>query len=120
MRMPRVLLSHSSKDKEFVRRLADDLEREGVDVWFDEADLRVGEDLATIKEGIRSSQCLVLVQSRSARESPWVQREIDLAQEFGLRILPVVMEEMPVPWGGKVPGSPPLTFAGATAAPCGA
>lgn len=103
MRMPRVLLSHSSRDKEFVRRLADDLEREGVDVWFDEADLRVGEDLDAIKESIRSSQCLVLVQSRSARESTWVQREIDFAEECGLRILPVVMEEMPVPWGGKVP-----------------
>jgi hypothetical protein len=91
-----VFISHSSKDKELVRRLADDLRREGLTVWFDEADLPVGERFS--EEAIHASQYLVLVQSNAARESAWVQREIDLANAAGRPILPVVLEELENPW----------------------
>jgi hypothetical protein len=93
-----IFISHSSKDKEVVRRLAADLRREGLKVWFDEADLLVGERFS--EQAIRASQYLVLVQSNAARESAWVRREIELANEAGLPILPVVLEDLEQPWAG--------------------
>ncbi len=44
-RSPDLFLSHSSRDKPFVRRLADDLTFCEVDVWFDEWELQAGESL---------------------------------------------------------------------------
>lgn len=43
--MSSIFLSHNSKDKEFVRRLANRLESYGVKVWVDEAEIKVGESL---------------------------------------------------------------------------
>ena len=34
--MTQIFLSHSSRDKDVARRLANDLQREGFEVWFDE------------------------------------------------------------------------------------
>jgi hypothetical protein len=41
--MGRVFLSHSSKDKEFVRELYRRLTRDGVDCFFDEESIEWGE-----------------------------------------------------------------------------
>ncbi len=93
--MSSVLLSHSSRDKAFVRRLRGDLEREGIVVWLDEVELRVGDDLAAIEEAIGKSQYLVVVKSAAAMASPWVRHEVRRAQEVRLPVLPVVLEEIP-------------------------
>lgn len=39
----RIFLSHSSRDIEAVRPLADDLQRAGLDVWLDEKEIKVGD-----------------------------------------------------------------------------
>ncbi|MCL2041490.1 MAG: toll/interleukin-1 receptor domain-containing protein [Bacteroidales bacterium] len=41
-----VFISHSSKDKEFVRKLAKDLQRNGIEVWLDEWTLKIGDSFA--------------------------------------------------------------------------
>jgi len=44
--MIRVFLSHSSKDKPFVRELAEFLERDGeIGVWLDEREIAAGENI---------------------------------------------------------------------------
>ena len=43
--MPSVFLCHSSKDKAFARKLASMLKANGVDVWIDEAEVRIGDSL---------------------------------------------------------------------------
>jgi hypothetical protein len=44
-RHPDLFLSHSSRDKTFVRQLADDLTFCEIDVWLDEWELQVGDSL---------------------------------------------------------------------------
>src|SRR5713101_460460 len=83
LRMPSVFLSHSSKDKEFVRHLAGELIREEITVWLDEVELRVGDNLSGIESSIRASDYLVVVLSKAAVESGWVEREIEVARNVG-------------------------------------
>jgi hypothetical protein len=45
--VPRVFLSHSSRDKEFVRTLANELTAAKVHVWLDERELGVGDSIVT-------------------------------------------------------------------------
>jgi tetratricopeptide (TPR) repeat protein len=71
-----VFLSHSSKDKPFVRELADALERDGqIKVWLDERDICPGQNIVTrIKEGLKAD-FVVLILSPDSVESSWVEEE---------------------------------------------
>ena len=56
----RIFFSHSSKDKELARRIANDLSNKGIPVWFDEWELTVGDSLQEkISSGIQKSGWLV-------------------------------------------------------------
>src|SRR5215471_14596535 len=78
-----VFLSHSSKDKPSVRELAERLRRDGVRVWLDEWELRVGDSIpAKIEEGLEASRVLVLCLSENAFGSDWAALE---SQTFRFR-----------------------------------
>lgn len=98
-----VFVSHSSKDKAFVRKLTNDLEQERIPVWIDEFGLRVGDNLSAIESTIREAGCIVVVLSESASQSYWVKREIELARRIGaIKILPIRLEDVPEDWGGEL------------------
>lgn len=100
---PAVFLSHSSKDKAFVSRLATDLKSRAVPVWFDQWELKVGDSLAErIEEGIDCSGWLAVVLSRNSTASDWVQKELRAAQARELRdknvfVLPVLIDDCQIP-----------------------
>jgi hypothetical protein len=67
-----VFLSHNSKDKVRVRRLAERLRAAGVRVWFDEWVVRPGDDIyLSIERGLEASRTLVLCLSPAALGSDW-------------------------------------------------
>lgn len=74
--MIRVFLSHSSKDKPFVRELAEFLEREGeIGVWLDEREIAAGENIVgKVGEGL-DSDFVLLILSPDSVESEWVKEE---------------------------------------------
>lgn len=43
--MPTLFLSHTSIDKPFVEKLACDLDRLGIDSWYDKYEIKVGESI---------------------------------------------------------------------------
>lgn len=72
----RVFLSHSSRDKEDVRRLAEDLRAEGINVWLDEWEIAVGDRISQkIQQGLAESDYLAVWLTKDAIESGWVERE---------------------------------------------
>jgi hypothetical protein len=76
-RKPDIFLSHSSKDKVFVRELADRLTKLGVDPWFDEWELGVGDQLhRSIGDALRRSKYVGLVLTPSALKSKWFLDEM--------------------------------------------
>ena len=71
-----VFLSHSAKDKEVVRAVAERLRKDGLKVWFDEWVLKPGDSIpAKIEEGLEHSRVLVLCMSVNAFGSDWAQLE---------------------------------------------
>lgn len=77
---PRVFLSYASSDREFARRLAKDLELQGIEVWLPEKQLQVGDPiLQKIRQGIEESQWFAVVISPSVVESDWISKELAIA-----------------------------------------
>jgi len=78
----RAFLSHASDDKErFVRRFAEKLMANGVEVWFDEWDINPGDNTVRkiFDEGLPNCQVVILVMSSKSIEKPWVKEEVDAA-----------------------------------------
>jgi hypothetical protein len=97
-----VFLSHSDKDKAVVRPVAERLRRDGLKVWFDEWEIRVGDSIpAKIEEGLQRSRVLVLCMSAGAFGSDWTQLE---SQTFrfrdplnrGRRFIPLRIDDAPI------------------------
>lgn len=74
-----VFICHASEDKAtFVRELATSLAETGLDVWYDEFSLKVGDSLReAIDHGLANSQYGVVVLSKHFFEKNWPQRELD-------------------------------------------
>src|ERR1041385_5527377 len=78
-----VFLSHSSKDKDVVRPLAERLRKDGLRVWFDDFVLKPGDNLPKkIDDGLEESRVLVLCMSANAFGSDWATLE---SQTFRFR-----------------------------------
>jgi small GTP-binding protein len=71
-----VFLSHSSKDKDVVRDVAERLRADGLRVWFDSWEIKPSDQWqAKIEEGLDQSRVLVLCMSANAFGSEWAQLE---------------------------------------------
>ena len=71
-----VFLSHNSKDKPQVLRLAERLRAAGVRVWLDEWVIQPGDDIyLAIERGLEASRTLILCMSPNAFGSDWVGLE---------------------------------------------
>lgn len=88
-------ISHASEDKDsFVRPLANELHRRGLNVWYDEFSLKVGDSLRrSIDHGLTKSCYGIVVLSPNFFRKEWPQKELDglTALESSVRkvILPI-------------------------------
>ena len=98
-----VFLCHSSKDKFFVRELAERLSNNGVKVWIDEAEINIGDSLTDkIGKAIVDTDYVCAVLSYNSINSNWVQKELQVAlqKEFEGKkvvILPILLEPVEIP-----------------------
>lgn len=74
-----VFISHASEDKdEFVRPLANALIAHGLNVWFDEMTLRIGDSLRQkIDRGLATSRVGLVVLSPAFIKKGWTNYELD-------------------------------------------
>jgi hypothetical protein len=78
-----VFLSYSSKDQTLVRELAERLKNDGLRVWFDEWEIRAGDNIPfKVEQGLESSRHLLLCMSANAFGSDWAALE---SQTFRFR-----------------------------------
>ena len=62
-----VFLSHSSKDEDIVRAVAERLRADGLRVWLDDWEIRAGDHIhAKIEEGLEHSRVLLLCRLANA------------------------------------------------------
>lgn len=99
-----LFLSHNSSDKPFVRRVADDLESQGMDVWLDERKMKAGDSITDgITEGMSSYDVFLIFLSQKSVNAPWVKEELRIAlnkriRTLGkLKIIPIILEDCEIP-----------------------
>ncbi|MCD4777362.1 MAG: TIR domain-containing protein [Desulfobacterales bacterium] len=101
--MIKLFLSHSSKDKKVVRKIATDLQNHGYQIWFDEWKIFVGESITQkIEKGLEDSDFVVVILSSYSVESGWVAKEWQSrigreATEKQVHILPIRLENCKIP-----------------------
>jgi hypothetical protein len=98
-----IFLSHSHKDNKFTKRLAADLQNNGIKVWHDLAEMKIGDSLISkIYSAIDDMQYLAVILSRASVASEWVKKEVAIAMESEIRgkkvkVLPLLIENCEIP-----------------------
>jgi len=91
-------ISHSSKNRAAARRLEKLLESEGLDVWLDDSEIRLGVLLdSELQSSIRQCRTFVLLWSQPAAASRWVNSEWLTAFHLDRLILSCVLDETRLP-----------------------
>jgi hypothetical protein len=99
----RIFVSHNAKDKETARLLAGRLAERGIDVWFDQWEVRPGESITGgIDKGITDCDVFVLIWSGAARQSRWVDTEVRAAvrkrvDNDSFRLVPIMLDNTALP-----------------------
>jgi hypothetical protein len=95
---PYVFISHSSRDNDITRTIAEQLQQAGLRVWVDFHTLRSGDRwVREIQTGVERAAAVLVIMSRAARESEWVERETLLALDLRLPLFIALIEPVPLP-----------------------
>ncbi|MBI4674763.1 MAG: toll/interleukin-1 receptor domain-containing protein [Chloroflexi bacterium] len=92
-------ISYATPDERFARRLHDDLQMNGVRVWFAPDDLKTGEWIEdSITDAIRTFDKLILVLSQNSIDRAWVKKEFMTAldkekRENRLVLFPIRLDD---------------------------
>ena len=92
--MPKdVFVSHSSKDKQIATTICKALEERGIDCWIAPRDIGAGENFQeSIVRAIRGAKIMVLVFSGNTNDSGEVKKELVLASQHQLSVIPLRTE----------------------------
>lgn len=92
---PLIFISHSSQDQRVAARVCDALERLGLDCWLASRDIDPGENFQeAIVQAIRSVRVMVLVSTGNANNSDEIKKEIALASQNRLAVMPLRVEDV--------------------------
>jgi len=98
---PKIFISYSSKDEDFVQRLADGLKEQGIDVWFAKEKIKVGDSITgKISQGLEECNFFAVVLSKNSVGSDWIKKELDSAmmkelEKKEVRVYPILTEYPP-------------------------
>ncbi|HEX6034860.1 MAG TPA: TIR domain-containing protein [Anaerolineales bacterium] len=96
--MGRVFISYSRRDTEIVDSIVQAMKQAGLDVWIDRQDIQAGNTWRVqIVQAIDTCTAFVLMLSPSSAASDNVRKEIDLAQDSGRMIFPIMLEPVRLP-----------------------
>ena len=103
MSQPQVFISYSHDDAEWVRRFAEALREQSVSVWLDDWQVNPGESIRdAIEAGLRNSDAIVAVLTRTTAQRPNVLFEFGVALGMGKPLIPIVpadLESSGIPFG---------------------
>src|SRR2546421_12503580 len=97
--MSTIFVSHSKEDADCAEYIRQGLEAKGYTTWREPSSLTMESILypRTIENVILGSAAVVLIWSRSAAQSEWVERHILFAQQLEKPIVPVMLDGIDLP-----------------------
>lgn len=94
--MSEVFISYAREDRPRVEELAQALEADGLDIWWDRS-IPAGETFDdVIQEALTAARCVVVVWSRHSVGSRWVRTEAGEGADRGI-LVPVRIDDAQVP-----------------------
>ena len=100
---PQVFLAYSFKDQEFVKRLSNDIKKGDINTWIASEKIKPGDKWQQkINEGIRTSEYLLAIITKSSLESKQTQKEFQFAlkrEDVGQwpQVIPILRDDVDVP-----------------------
>ncbi len=89
-----VFITHSSRDYKQSRVVVDILEKNGIGCWISERDIGAGDNYGdAIVDAIETAKVMVLVFSANANNSDEIKKEIALASQRKLTVVPIRIED---------------------------
>lgn len=90
----KVFISHSSKDAVAADRIVRDLEQHGIKCWISSKDINPGENFQdSIVSALENTSLVLLLLSKNANRSTQVKKELAIADNLQVSIIPVRIEE---------------------------
>lgn len=93
-----VFISYKKEDKAAADRICRALERDNIKCWMASRDVPVGREwAASIVQALKASRSFVLVLSSNSKNAKQISREAELADNIGLPIITVRIEDVEPP-----------------------
>ncbi len=98
-----IFISHSSKDREFATWISVDLANYGHNPWMDEWEIKAGESIPRkIGRGIKECDFVVVILSKHAVKSRWVENEWhakywEEIKSGRVKVIPVLYKDCKIP-----------------------
>ena len=90
-----IFISHSSKDRKAAETICSALEHRGIKCWISSRDVGPGENFQeAIIEAISTAKVMILVFSTNANNSNEIKKELVIAGQYGLVVIPVRVEDV--------------------------
>ncbi len=98
----KVFISYSHEDKVFVEWLKNNLQDLGLEIWYDQQEIQLGDSIKQkISLGIQSSSAFIVILSNSSKNSNWLRYELNSALLLnaiskGIKIIPIKIDDSEV------------------------
>jgi hypothetical protein len=97
-KQPHIFISHNKLDTDMLGMINDGLSAAGFDCWIDADDIPdAAAWMREIEAGVRSCGAMIVVMTKNARDSEWVERETLLALELRKPVFIARFDDTPLP-----------------------
>jgi len=98
--MQDIFISYASQDEQIAETLANALEKEGFDVWWDK-EIPTGKTFDdVIEKAIKDANCVIVLWSEHSINSEWVHIEAAEGKERNI-LIPIKIADVPIPFAFK-------------------
>lgn len=88
-----VFINYASRDRQFASRIVADLNRSGIETWFDAVDLGVGNFLNVLGKAVDEADAMIVVVSKNSIPSEWVKLELNYALSKQLSVVSIAIDD---------------------------
>lgn len=96
--LSKIFLSHSSENRNEVRRICEQLHEVGIDVWASFKDIKPGMEWdQSIQAALNNAEYVLLAVSEASVTSSYVRAEIEYALNKQKTVIPILIEKVDLP-----------------------